>query len=225
MEFVWVVPRGKILPSAGLHGFLPLEPGELEAHYLAPARTEGFFVERRYAEVHPEFKQTIPYVVVTQGSRVLCLTRLDTQGERRLHGRRSIGVGGHVNPCDTEGPAPDLLQNACLRELHEELLLPGDLDPGQLQPLGLLNDDTTEVGAVHLGLVFRLDATRLTVAIRETEAMTGRLEELDTLLALAEGPEPPFETWSTLLLRSGALAQGPATASARLLPTSSSIPE
>lgn len=208
MEFVWVVPRSVLFPEATPHGLLSLQATELEDRYLGPAREHGFFIERRYAEEHPEFKQPIPYVAVCREDQVLSLTRLSTQGEKRLHGKRSIGVGGHINPCDMD-PAEnqghtDLFANACSRELHEELVLPEtELD---LTPVGLLNDDTTAVGAVHVGLVYRLEASNLEVAIRETSAMAGDFESLSSLEQLAASAEPPFETWSTLLLRSGALS-------------------
>lgn len=208
MEFVWVVPRSVLFPEATPHGLLSLQAEELEDRFLGPAREEGFFIERRYAEEHPEFKQPIPYVAVCREDQVLCLTRLSTQGEQRLHGKRSIGVGGHINPCDID-PAQnhgsaDLFANACGRELQEELILPEtELD---LTPVGLLNDDTTAVGAVHVGLVYRLEAHNLEVAIRETSAMAGDFESQASLEELAASAEPPFETWSTLLLRSGALS-------------------
>lgn len=202
MEFVWVVPRAVLFPEATPHGLLALEAAELERRFLAPSREHGFFVERRYAEEHPEFKQPIPYVAVCREDQVLCLTRLSTQGEKRLHGKKSIGVGGHINPCDQDGE--DLFANACRRELHEELVLPSD-SPLPLSPVGLLNDDTTAVGAVHVGLVYRLDASALDVTIRETSAMAGDFESLPSLCSLNTPPNSPFETWSDLLLRSGAL--------------------
>lgn len=204
MEFVWVVPRAVLFPTATPHGLQALPPEALERTVLDPCREHGFFVERRWAESHPECKQPIPYVAVLRGEQALCLTRLSTQGERRLHGKRSIGVGGHVNPCDAEGGTAALFARACERELREELALPADAAL-RLRPIGLLNDDTTAVGAVHVGLVYALDAAELSVAIRETSAMTGGFEPLAALRRLAEDPASPFESWSALLLRSGAL--------------------
>jgi len=199
MEFVWVVPRCDLFAKSTPHGLLALPADELEGRFLATGRAYGVFVERRYAETQPELKQVIPYVAVCKGDTVLTLTRLSTQGEKRLHGKRSIGVGGHINPCD----APDVFPAACLRELHEELVLPdGDLP---LTPIGLLNDDTTEVGAVHVGLVYKLDASDFDVSVRETSAMAGDFVSLDELENLAATDDCPFETWSTLLIRSGAL--------------------
>lgn len=206
MEFVWVVPRQVLFPRATVHGFEAMNPAELEQQYLRAVREHGFFMERRYAEIHPEFKQPIPYVAVTCEDRVFTMTRL-TGGEKRLHGKRSIGVGGHINPCDAPPSSQeDLLALACQRELQEELHLPeGDLRP---VPLGLLNDDTTEVGAVHVGLVYQLQISPQQahkLSIRETDGMSGGFEAYEDLLDAALGDKPPFETWSTLLLRSGAL--------------------
>jgi len=134
----------------------------------------------------------------------LCLTRLSTQTERRLHGLASIGVGGHVNPKDQPGNSfPCLIKNACVRELNEELVLP-DL-PLPLEPLGVLNDDSTAVGSVHLGIVYRLDSTGLEPTVRETSAMAGSFEPLARLVAASRDGSRSFETWSTLLLQSGAL--------------------
>lgn len=202
MEFVWVVPRTAILGPEAFQGFRPMTAKELENQFLAPARSAGFFVERRWAETQPDFKQPIPYVAVTQGSEILALTRLKTQGEARLHGKKSIGVGGHINPCDAEENG-DILQAACLRELNEELVLPKEMPP--LTPLGLLNDDSTEVGSVHIGVVFRLDSTGKDVSIREASAMTGGFEDISSLEEAASQSETIFETWSSLLLRSGTL--------------------
>ncbi len=202
MEFVWVVPRSSLFPEATPNGFLALEANQLEQRFLGPARDEGFFIERRYAETHPEFKQPIPYVAICQDDNVLCLTRLSTQGEKRLHGKKSIGIGGHINPCDQSDG--DIFANACQRELHEELILPSDTTL-PLIPVGIINDDTSTVGAVHLGLVYSLDASQLNVSIRETDAMAGEFQTLSDLRSLATQPESPFETWSSFLLTSGVL--------------------
>lgn len=206
-----MVPRSALFPKAGVHGFQALQESDFEAGFLAASRAEGFFVERRRAEVTPAWKQPIPYVAVCSEGRVFAMTRL-TGGEKRLHGRQSVGVGGHINPCDAAAAGPEgLLAAACERELAEELHLPAG--PHRLEPLGLLNDDTTEVGAVHVGVVYRLDlpaGQADAVRIRETNQLAGAFEPYDELVARARQPEPPFESWSTLLLRSGVLAAHPA---------------
>ena len=217
MEFVWVVPRAALFSKAAVHGFAPLQREEFETQFSTISREHGFFVERRRAEVTPEWKQPIPYVAVCCEDKIFAMTRL-TGGEARLHGKRSIGVGGHINPCDGESQGVDgLLADACRRELEEELVLPADAQ--QLEPLGLLNDDTTEVGAVHVGVVYRLVLTPAQAAelrIRETESLAGEFLPYSELLSLAEQEDAPFESWSTLLLRSGVLAESQASASMSL---------
>lgn len=206
-----MVPRVRAFPGLPFRGFRPFASDPDLSNALGRLREEGFFMERRYAEAHPEFKQPIPYVAVSRGETVLCLTRSRSQSEQRLHGLRSIGVGGHVNPCDEpRSPGEDLLLNACLRELHEELVLPRVALP--LTPIGLLNDDSTEVGSVHLGVVYLLEAGSLPVAIRETAAMTGGFEPLAALQEEVRRDPAAFESWSVLLLESGALASAEAPA-------------
>ncbi|PIE24628.1 MAG: hypothetical protein CSA62_02010 [Planctomycetota bacterium] len=194
MQFVWVVRRRDLFPTHSPQGFVPMGPEELEQRYLGPARERGFFVERREAERTPAWKQPIPYCIVRYGKELLVLERLATQGEARLHGKGSIGIGGHVDPPDAEGPG-DLFENACLRELNEELILKGDL---HIRALGLLNDDASEVGAVHVGLVHSVDCSERP-ELREKDKMRARWVPLAGSQNLCKTPRE-FESWSRLLL-------------------------
>ena len=96
-------------------------------------------------ERDPAFKQVIPYLVLRDGSRYFLMQRTTAGADARLHGRYSIGVGGHLNPGDGG------LLGGLRREWHEELV--ADFIP-EFELVALLNDDTTEVGAVHLGAVY-----------------------------------------------------------------------
>ena len=113
----------------------------------------------------------------------------------------SIGVGGHINPEDLAGqPAdagirPDPVSAASRREVAEELDVRGDY---ALRPVGILNDDSNPVGAVHLGLVQVLTVDG-TVSIREKDVLEGQLVPPDELARqLAHGAN--FESWSALLI-------------------------
>ena len=194
MQFVWVVRRRDLFPTHSPQGFVPLAPEELEERYLCPAREFGFFVERREAERRPAWKQPIPYCVIRHGDELLVLERLATQGEARLHGMGSIGIGGHVDPPDAEAPG-ELFANACLRELHEELILKGE---PRIRPIGLLNDDATEVGAVHVGLVHAVDCLERP-ELRERDKMRARWVPLAGSQELCKTPGE-LESWSRLLL-------------------------
>ncbi|MHC4939572.1 MAG: hypothetical protein ACYTHK_11430, partial [Planctomycetota bacterium] len=143
-ERVYVVPRATLFPDGAPHGFFPDGLDLLEQIYA-----EGYFAERARVEEDPSLKQIIPYAVVTRGRAVFRFRRRGG-GEKRLVGLASIGVGGHVNPED----AGDVILDALDRELEEELILPSRR---KIDLLGLLNDDSTAVGSVHLGVVARVE--------------------------------------------------------------------
>jgi predicted NUDIX family phosphoesterase len=144
-----------------------------------------FFILRADAEVSPQFRQVIPYVVVTHGDDVFTLRRTPKQSEARLHHKVSIGVGGHINPGN--GIVEGLRQ-----ELDEEIAIANDYD---LQFAGIINDETTDVGRVHLGVVYLLRSSGRNVTVRETEKMTG-----EWLARRGLGPlRGSMESWSQIV--------------------------
>ena len=210
MEFVYVVPREKLFPDCYPQGFVPFEDDAERAAFDGLVRRHGFFVEREYAERTPSLKQIIPYTVVCQEDRILCMRRLGNGGEARLHDKLSIGVGGHINPEDLEGEDPDPIRDGTRREIEEEIDVRGSYE---IRSAGFLNDDSNPVGAVHLGLV-QIALTKGTVEIRETDVLEGRLvarESLSERLGRGEN----FETWSAIVIRE----------LDRLLPESLSLPQ
>ena len=201
MEFVWVVKREELFDLSFPHGFVPSAANEEVARYLDRIRDRGFFLERRRAEVDSSFKQIIPYAVVVTPEGTLLLERLATQTEARLHRKLSIGVGGHINPVDG---AEDVLDAGLSREIDEELEIAASW---RGEPIGIINDETNDVGAVHFGIVYRIETTG-PVTVRESDKMLGRLvprEELDRLQAEENAR---FETWSSLILQRADLALG-----------------
>jgi predicted NUDIX family phosphoesterase len=201
LEFVWVVKREDLFRGRTPHGLERLDPAAWQER-CALIRERGFFVERRHAERDWTLKQPIPYCVVVRGGEVLRTRRLAKGGERRLHGKLSIGIGGHINPEDAPDAAADLLANGLRREIEEELVVRGGF---AVRPLGLLNDDTTEVGAVHVGLVHAVEIEG-DVAIRETDALEGAFVGVEELAASCRADRAGYETWSALVIESGALA-------------------
>lgn len=225
MEFVFVVPRTALFPEHAPHGLClfgsgdggPLEGGVAVAEWKGPlwsrarfdtcVREEGFFVERPYAERTPTLKQVIPYTVVVRGEEVLLLQRTKGGGDARLHEKLTLGVGGHVNPIDAlpSGESAgqeadrvlDPLPAATRREvMEEELIVTGET---RLVPVGLINDDTNPVGAVHVGFVQVLHLLGGDARIREVEQLQGEFVPFAELQSRLEGGAN-FETWSSLIV-------------------------
>jgi predicted NUDIX family phosphoesterase len=188
-ERVLVVPTASVVDAIGdgeaWHGIRPAGV-EILAELI---RREGSFRARSEMEPDPAWKQVIPYPVLRDGERWFLMRRTRAGGDARLHDRYSIGVGGHVNPDD--GGLDGDLSLALRREWHEELIV--DFVPS-FRFVGLLNDDTTQVGQVHLGLVYEGDAEGRPVAIRETEKLSGRFA---TSAEVADVRDR-LETWSLL---------------------------
>ncbi|MEZ5987594.1 MAG: NUDIX domain-containing protein [Planctomycetota bacterium] len=195
MEFVWVVRREDLFGDTDPQGYLRLEEPELRERFLVPMLERGFYVERREAERSPEWKQVIPYCLVRHGGRYLLLERLRAQSEARLHGLLHLGVGGHIEPCD-QVPQLDRIEAAARRELAEELVLEEIV---ALRPLGLLNDDGNEVGAVHVGVVYGVELAGAAPGVRETHMMAGSLTPLEDLMGLCQDLRR-FESWTAEIL-------------------------
>jgi predicted NUDIX family phosphoesterase len=181
-EQVYVVPRAAVLDEAGWYG---LRTDGLEA-FVAALERDGRHEPRDRMEADPSYKQVIPYLVLRDGPAFFLMQRTTAGGDARLHGRYSIGVGGHLNPGD------DGVLGGLRREWAEELV--ADFVP-EFRLVGLLNDDTTEVGAVHLGAVYVADAAGRSVAIRETDKLMGSFVAENEVAAVADR----LETWSRLV--------------------------
>jgi len=153
------------------------------------------FRSRDIVEEDPSFKQIIPYVVVRHGDRLLLTRRTNRQTESRLHGKYSIGVGGHIN--DTEKFAGDqnVIEAGLKRELDEEIHLLGRRQ--SLNLVGIISDDSTPVGQVHLGLVFILETDGPDFRINEPDLMTAEWASIEFL----EESFPRMESWSQIVFR------------------------
>ena len=187
-EQVLVLPRDSVPGGCGFTGVRDAGTGDL-AVLRAAVVSHGQFMERPLAEESPAFKQLIPYVVVRDGERVFLMQRTDAGGDARLHGKASIGVGGHLNPVD-EGADP--LTDGLLREWSEELV--ADWEP-EFRLVGMLNDDSNAVGSVHLGVVFEVEAAGRRVEVREREKLSGAFVGADEVRSAWDR----LETWSRLV--------------------------
>jgi predicted NUDIX family phosphoesterase len=181
VEEVLVIPRASIM---GDPGWLGVSSQGIEEFEALVAR-EGEFRPRPDVEVDRAWKQVIPYLVLRDADRYFLMQRTRAGGDARLHDRYSIGVGGHLNPGDED------LAGGLRREWREELR--ADFEP-EFRLIGLLNDDTTDVGQVHLGIVYQADAGGRPVAIRETEKLTGGFAQPREVAEVAD----QLEGWSRI---------------------------
>lgn len=211
MESILVIPRAALFTGRWPQGFVPAgsqdatdgRPSDVATTALRAAETHGRLLPRAAAEIDPDWKQPIPYCMLVRGTEVFCVERLPRQGESRLHGRLSLGLGGHVEAVDLGSPGGPV-QAALRRELAEEVRLPAlDLPPPVF--LGLVNDESDPVGKVHFGLVFSQQIpAQGTVEIVESPKMRGAFRHLAGTHGLWQDLDR-FETWSRMLLEAGAV--------------------
>ncbi len=156
-------------------------------------RANNFFTPRGPAESDPSLKQIIPYVLLVHEGKVLHYVRGKKAGEQRLVAKGSIGIGGHMNDHD-EGLFAldrDAYNAGVQREVGEELRLGAGYTN---RVVALLNDDSNEVGKVHLGVVHVFDLDSDNVA--KGEAMITGLQFLDRDQLRAR--KEAMETWSQI---------------------------
>jgi predicted NUDIX family phosphoesterase len=190
-ERVLVVPSSELDRLGRFQGFSAEADRYMKA-LLVPELMQ--YRPRSQVEEDPGFKQIIPYVVFRCGDAVFCYLRGKSQGEARLHRLRSLGVGGHVSEEDAQGgKSLDAYESAMRRELDEEVEV---ASPGRILRVGLINDDSTPVGQVHLGVVHLFDLERPLVTAREEGLADSGFIPLATILPARH----EFETWSQICI-------------------------
>jgi predicted NUDIX family phosphoesterase len=188
-EEILVISRQLFDELGAFQGIKTDVDGYLEA-ILDPAN--NFFMDRGKAEDDPSFKQIIPYALFHHNGKYLHYTRGKSGGESRLHAQGSVGVGGHINPVDERA---DPLGKATYlagveREIDEELNITGG---HQNRIVGLLNDDSNDVGKVHLGVVHIFDLESEDVTSAEDALANLAFQSSDDLKGKLHGS---LETWS-----------------------------
>jgi predicted NUDIX family phosphoesterase len=190
-EQVLVVER-KVFDEAGAFNGLAIDTPKYLDKLFAPGVPR--FIPRPKAEKDPSYKQLIPYVIMTCNGKYLSYVRGKRAGETRLVAKRSIGIGGHINPTDDMplfGNFYDTYLAAVQREVAEEVSVETKYKD---KVVALLNDDSNEVGQVHLGIVhlWTLD-----------EPKVNRKEQMITQMGFMSIPElqdvrDTMETWSQI---------------------------
>jgi predicted NUDIX family phosphoesterase len=192
-----------VVPTALFHKLGYFNGFSTDVACYLPQLFEGGNIDyrpRSQMEEDPSFKQLIPYVlfrwVDADGTvHLFDYLRGTGQGERRLHAKRSVGVGGHISSIDAAaGASSHAYREGMRRELDEEVILDTCYSE---KIVGLINDDDTPVGKVHLGVVHLCDVERPDIRPREADILDARFRPLGDILARLD----QFETWSQIAVR------------------------
>ncbi len=110
------------------------------------------WIERSIAEKDSTYKQIIPYVLLkNENGQFACYQRHGT--ETRLYNKYSAGVGGHIDEPDNQDNAKKTIETGMYRELSEEIAN-FQKDRIDLKYLGIINEIKSEVGLMHIGVVY-----------------------------------------------------------------------
>ena len=193
-EHVLVVPRA-LFDELGSFQGLSTEIDRYLPAFLEPAN--NFFLSRDLAEDDPSHKQIIPYAIFHHAGRFLHYVRGRKSGEQRLASKGSIGIGGHINQEDAHAASleRDTYMTGVEREVHEELRLSSGY---RQRTVALINDDSTEVGSVHLGVVHLFDLDSADVAANEANIVDLAFLAPEELASRHDS----LETWSQICLPS-----------------------
>lgn len=194
-ERIIVVPRNILFDEENnqFNGFLANDSTKGQEIFDTLSQYE---VKRRGdMEEDPNYKQLISYCLLeNENNQLLVYERLSGGGEDRLHGQSSIGVGGHMNDIVGADTINEVLRTNAQRELEEEVGLAPE-ESQNLQYIGFINDDTNEVGEVHLGVVFKIKVNSNDVEVQETDTLKIKWVEQGSIDNYDD-----FETWSSLIL-------------------------
>jgi predicted NUDIX family phosphoesterase len=185
----------KVLEKAGMFQGLAIDVERYRNEIFAPGAAR--FMKRSQVEKDPSFKQLIPYVIMSCDGKYLSYVRGRRAGESRLVGQRSIGIGGHINNSDDMPLFNDNFYETYLAAVKREVAEEVTVETGYTdRVIALLNDESNEVGSVHLGIVHHWILNSPKVS---------RREQMITQMAFMTAAElrevrDTLETWSGLCL-------------------------
>lgn len=194
-EQVLVVPTSRFHEVGHFQGF-STDVDRYMTSLLDPLQTS--YRPRGEMENDPSFKQLIPYVLFQYddpqtGLQIFSYKRGKGQGEQRLHSKISVGIGGHISSLDSQASGDETYREGMARELAEEVVIETSYKE---RIVGMLNDDETEVGRVHLGIVHIFDVEQPLVRSREEDILEAGFQPIAELMKKLD----QMETWSSICL-------------------------
>lgn len=181
-EKILVIERATLFPDGSLDGFVPMQSFDDFEKLIVKHQK---FLWRSDMETDPTYKQIIPYLIFSYDGSYFVMQRKSDASEARLQNKYSLGIGGHIRQEDIQGKT---LEEWAQREFEEEVNYTGSL---KIQALGIINDDSSSVGQVHVGFAFLLEGDCAGISIKD-EHKDGKLMTLEQMQPLYQD----METWS-----------------------------
>jgi predicted NUDIX family phosphoesterase len=157
-------------------------------NYSSLIKNNQEFLPRSLMEQDFNYKQIIPYLIFTHNNKLFIMQRKAKASETRLANKYSLGIGGHIRQ---EDMTSDSIVNWAKREFYEEIDYKGNLE---IEAIGILNDDSNDVGRVHLGFIFLLKGDSGQIKVKE-ELKSGELVSFAECELFYE----KMETWSQMV--------------------------
>ncbi len=187
LENILVVPTKDLFFEGAWQGLRGIDDLDLQA-YMEVIQNRCLFLSRPQMEQNLNYKQIIPYLVFKHEDKYFLMQRGSEASESRLRSKYSLGIGGHIREDDMQGSS---IFDWARREFAEEVDYQGKLD---VTMLGILNDDSNEVGKVHLGLVMLLNGDSNAIKVK-SELKSGELLTVEECTMF----ESSMENWSKLV--------------------------
>ena len=193
---IMVIDRSTLFSDGYFQGFAPAE----EIDYESVIQENYFYDLRDKVETMPQYKQPIAYTVIVHKPTLEVFAyqraaRDKHYKEKRLQGKWSWGIGGHIDKADVEKEDP--IRASLERELGEEIYISSYEAP---QILGYINDDLTEVGQVHFGLLYIIFTSERQIRPRDGEMSWGGFMTIAQLQDICENEDAAVESWSEIAL-------------------------
>lgn len=193
---IMVVNIKKLFNETYFNGFLHHSEKDFHSRVL----NNFEWMKRGLAEKNPEFKQPIAYCIIVNPElkKVFVYQRSTKAGESRLHNLFTIGIGGHIDTPDyneDESKNENPIHKSMFREINEEIQIP---EQSEIEPivLGYINDDSNDVGKVHLGILYLIKTNAEEVYPKDSEIAEGKFIHFNELKDIFSKNE--VETWSKI---------------------------
>lgn len=196
---IMVVNNAKLFGKDYFEGFSPAS----SVDFLSRMLMHYEFMKRKFAEHDLNFKQPIPYAVIVNPKLKLVFGfkrsgDKNAYHENRLHGKWALGVGGHIEPVDTEASSDDdPIYFGLLREIEEEVNIKGSKN---IKLLGYINHTLVEVDKYHLGLLYLVETDATEVSLNEPEIEFGKLMSVSEFENIFNTEGATLESWGKIAL-------------------------